>query len=604
MTTANASMQGRAATADPGADLTPEERTAARAAQEVFSKLTRGIKQILLYRHNKERYGEYMLDTLTALQGWCKAYGALNVRVGPTSYEFKGITVYEDDSRENNLCYPFYAHGVRLLIFNQGLTMEEFLRFLELTFSASDAGARRSEDFVTRLWKAQLQSIQYVVVEGFKVVEDEDVEQVQLEVDKVVAYLYRQLQSNTDDVARFARVDVADLELKLTNVDQIRSALVSGITASAADKERLGKALQDEEQHRILPKMVIILFQLLELATDDKNYEDVAEAFVQLLDAMLLAERYDVIGQILDRFAQTLKKPLKPNVMPLVKSCQERFLLRMGEQQRLLQISHLFNAGPLKDPVNVLKYLRTLNQEALPPLLDALERIEIAANRRFLADAVVDMARPRVDLVAHRLHHPSSNVVKDMLYILDRIDPPNKLDLMAMLLEHQNLVLRLETVHTLGRNPSDRTLPYIIKCIKGPDAQLRTAAARVIQNFEPDRAATELLHQVSLPDFPKREKNEQRAFLASIAQVDHPRCQQFIQNIMGQKGNLLTRNRVDEAKLQLMDAMTVAVGVPVLQMLAAWAQDPNQSKEVQTAARQAALDMRNKLVGAGRQVPG
>lgn len=599
MTTDDASRLGRRGKTAivGGKEMDADAAAAVHEVKEVFARLAKGIKQILLYRHNRDRYPEYLSDAHGALTDWCQRRGQLQLRVGPTEYAFQSVQVYEDDGRENNLCYPFYAHGVRVLIFNPGLSIDELIRFLNLVFSASDANARHSEDFITRLWKAELQSIQYIVVEGFKVTDDENAEEVQLEVDKVVAYLYRQMQSNTDDVARFARVDTADLDLKLNDVDQLRGAVVSGITATVADKERLKRNLHEEEQKRMLPKMVIILFQLLELATDDKNFEDVAEGLIQLLDAMLLSERFDVIAQILDRFDLTQKKPLKPHVLALLNSAQDRFTQRMAEQQRVLQITQLFNDGPLKDPPGVMRYLRVLTLDSLPLLLDSLERVEVANNRRFLCEVVAEMARPHPELVASRLQHPSSNVVKDMMYVLDRIDPPNKLELIATLLDHSNLVLRLETVNTLGRNPSDRTLPYIIKCLKGTDPQLRAAAARVMHNFEPERAATELLHQATSPDFAKRDRTEQKAFLSGIAQIQHPRCLQYVQNVMSQKGNILTRGKIDESKLLMIESVSTVVGVPSAQMLAGWAQDATQSKEVQAAARNAALEMRNKVLG-------
>ena len=580
-----------------GKEMDADVVAAVHEVREVFAKFQKGMKQILLYRHNRDRYPDYLADTLAAFNDFTTRRGQMQLRVAATEYFYQKVTVYEDESRDHNLCYPFYAHGVRMLIINAGLTMDELIRFLLLIFTATEVGVRHSEDFVTRLWKAELQSIQYIVVEGFKALEDEDAEDVQMEVEKVVAYLYRQMQSNTDDVARFARVDTADLDMKLTDVDQMRGAIITGVTATGADKERIGRALHDEEQNRLLPKMVIILFQLLELATDEKNYEDVSEAFVQLLDAMLLAERFDVITQILDRFDHAAKKNLKPHVRTMVQSCRELFNIKMGEQQRLIQLTQMLNAGPVKDPQGMQRYLMMLAQDALVPLLDALERVEVPNNRRMLCDVIADMARSRPESVANRLSHPSSNVVKDMMYILDRINPPNKLELIATLLDHSNLVLRLETINTLGRTPSDKTLPYIVKTLKGPDSQMRAAAARVIHLFEPERAATELLHQAAADDFLKRPKEEQKAILGAVAQVNHPKCQQYIQHLMAAKGTIFNRARVEESKQLMVDALAAVVGVPTLQQLANWAQDPTLSKELQTAARNAALEMRNKLLG-------
>ena len=594
----NSKLKGRGKTAVvSGKEMDADQAAAIHELREAFVKLQKGQKQVLLYRHNKDRYGEYMEDAYSALADFLARRGQIMLRVTATAYMFHGVEVFADDNRENNLVYPFFSHGVRLLIFNPGITSDELLRFLHLVWGASDRAGRESDDFITRLWKAELQAIQYVVVEGFKVTDDEDAEEVQLEVDKVVAYLYRQLQSNTDDVARFARVDSADLELKLEGVDQIRGGVITGVTATPADKERVKRAMDDEETTKLLPKMVIILFQLLEMATDETNFEDVAEAFVQLLDAMLLAEKFDVIQQILDRFDNTLKKELKPAVERLAVNAQERFLLRMGEPQRLSALTQVFNAGPLKDPGGVRAYIKSLSADALIPLLDCLERVELANNRRVLCDVLVELASPYPEKVANRLAHPSSNVVKDMLYILDKIDPPNKLELTASLLEHPNVVLRLETINTLGRNPSEQTLPYILKALKGQDAQMRTAAARVMHFFPADRAATELLYQYNSDDFGKRSRDEQRIILASMTMVEHPKCQDLFVSVFAQKGNIFTRGKVDELKMLFLEAMSLNISIPMLQQLANLAQDPIQSKEVQTQARTLALEMRNKLMG-------
>lgn len=582
-----------------GKEIDADKAAHIHETKEVFNKLSKGIKQILLYRHNKERYGEYLEDCFSALSDMLARRGQLTIKVTATQYFFEGQEVYVDESRDNNLCYPFYAHGIRLLIFNAGISPDELIRFINLTLSSNDQGLRQQEDFITRLWKAELQNIQYVVVEGFKVVEDESSEDVQMEVDKVVAYLYRQMQSNTDDVARFARVASEDLELRLQDVDQVRGNVIQGETATPADKDRIQRALTDEETNRLLPKMVVILFQLMELATDEKNFEDLNEAFSQLLDAMLLAERFDVITQILERFKLSKNKNLKDTVKMLVQMSEERFILKMGEAQRVNVITQVFNAGPLKDPVGMRNYLMQLGADAIPTLLDALERVDVAANRRILCDVLADIAKDYPDSIAARLNHPSSNVVKDMLYILDRIEPPNKLQLMATLLDHTNVVLRLETINTLGRNASDETLPYVIKCLKGQDSQMRAAAARVMHFFPADRAAQELLHQANNEDFGKRDRNEQRAILGSIAQVPHPKCQAYIQGVFAQKANLLNKAKVDAQKQLMIESLATNPGIQTLQLLAAVAQDAGQSKEIAALARTVALDMKNKLMGAG-----
>ena len=72
-----------------------------------------------------------------------------------------------------------------------------------------------------------MEHVEYVVVEGFTM-EGTSEEEVQVEVDQVVGYLYARLKTNSDDYLRFARVSAEDLDAKLDGVDQMRGVVVGG----------------------------------------------------------------------------------------------------------------------------------------------------------------------------------------------------------------------------------------------------------------------------------------------------------------------------------------------------------------------------------------
>ena len=375
-----------------GQQLTADEVNQVHEVKEIFSKLQKSLKQIGLYRHNIERYGEYLANVYNSMSDYLRRNSMLDLRVGPISFIFHGVEVFKDESRENNLCYPFYQHGVRLLMFKDGLGADELQTFLMILLEHSDR-RQGEDDFVTKLWKAQLQSIEWIVVESFKVLEGEEDEEVKVEVDKIVKYLYRQLQSNSEDVQRFARVSLEDLDLQLENVDTSRQGVIEGITATRADKERVQRSLTEEDSQRLIPKMVVVLFQLLELDTSNENYEDVAEGFVQLLDAMLLAGDFSGIQRVRDRFAERLQKDLKPHVRDMMTLASQRYLDRMGESQRLAMISQRLNTGQVKDAEGLKAYLTCLSGESAPMICDMLENIDIAPNRRLICDVLVQIGR-------------------------------------------------------------------------------------------------------------------------------------------------------------------------------------------------------------------
>lgn len=582
-----------------GKEIEADLAASIHEAREIFDKFRKSLKTIALYRHNVERYPEYLGGFHSALSDFLERHGTMELRVEPTGYKYKKSVVFEDMTREGNVVYPFFQAGIRLFIFKAGLTVEELLRFLLIAIGDPTDARKNREDVVTQLWKAELEGIDYIVVEGFKAVPGEEGEEVEVEVEKVVAYLYRQLQSNSDDVLRFARIDIGDLDLKLDDVDQMRGVVVKGATATAADNARVQTTLEAEEG-RVLAKMVVVLFQLLELDTSEENFEDVAEAFVQLLDALLLAENFSAIHEIRERFVATAAKPkIKPQIRDIVQRCGERFNTRMAETQRLQMVAQILNGGSVKDPEGLRVYLLALGENAIQPLLEMLEVLELPPNRRVVTDVLADIGADYVPLFTSRLTHPSSNLVKDMLYVIDKINPPEKFALFAHVLKHPNAVLRLETLTIIGRNPSEECWDQIKRVfLESEDAQMRSQAARLVPNYGAALANEVLLGAVNAAAFEERVEAEQKSIFTALAMTGSPETQAYLTNLLTSKSGLFGKKKIDEMKMLAISALSSAPSIPTLQLLAEVAKDPKKhGPEISEAARSAAITMKQRLLG-------
>lgn len=581
-----------------GVEMDADKAASIHEVREIFVKLKKALKTIALYRHNVERYAEYLEPVHTALADYLDRKGTLQLRVEAMSYVFQRVVVFEDDSRENNIIYPFWQSGIRLFIFKAGLSPEELLKFMLLVMSPDDR-TRQQEDIITRLWKAELEAIEYIVVEGFKAMPDEDGDEVEMEVEKVVAYLYRQLQSNSQDDLRFARISSEDLSLELSDVDQIRGLVVQGTTTTAADVARVQQSIEGEE-NRVLPKLVVVLFQLLELDTSEENFEDVAEAFVQLLDALLLQEHFSAIHQIRDRFSVSANKPwARAQTKDFIQRCAERFNGRMGESQRLQMIAQVLNAGNAKDPQGVAHYLRALGEGAITPLLEMLEVLELPANRRLVADVLAELGKDSISLFTSRLTHPSSNLVKEVLYIIDQINPPEKFALFSHVLKHPNAVLRLETLSLIGRNEAEECFNLIANVfLQSDDPQMRAQAARLLPNHPPAKTVPVVLTALKGDTFEKRTDAEKKAIFTAVAQIQTAEAQQVLKTIFEAKSGLFSK-KVDAMKMLAIAGLEGAPSLPALQQLAEIAKDNKRhSKDVTEAALSAAIQMKQRLLGA------
>jgi hypothetical protein len=579
-------------------DLKAQQAAEARA---VFDKLRRSMKQVALYRHNVDRYAEYLEPFTQGMRELLDRHPILSIKLDAMAYKIGPHIIFEDDSRDGNLIYPLWSVGVRMLMFKNGADADELQKFFLLCMGATDSEKKNKEDIITSLWKAELEHIEYVVVEGFKALPDDDAEEVEIEIEKVVAYLYRQLQSNERDYLRFARIASEDLDLQLDGVDQMRGAIIQGVTTTPADRARVQGSLVREET-RQLGKLVTVLFQLLELDTTDENYEDVAEAFIQLLDALILQENFTAIEQIRLRFIHSSSKAtLTVDQRAIVERCGERFRTRMGESQRVQAIGQILNTGIVKDAEGVRKYLQNLGYEAIIPLLDTLEGLQFVPNRRLVCDVLADLGKGFVDTFATRLNHPSSNMVKDMLYIIDRINPHNKFQIFAATLEHPNAILRLETLAVIGRSGTDDCFDVIARVLRShPDPHMRAQAARMLPNFAPEKSAAMLLEMINHEGFDKAVDAEKKALFMALVQLRAPSVEAFLHQIFEAKSGLFARKRVDDLKLLAIAGLETAPSIPGLQLLVATSEDRDKkhSKDVKETARAAVINIKARLQGS------
>jgi hypothetical protein len=592
--------QTRTAMVD-GKEMEADKAAAIHEVREIFNKLKRALKTIALYRHNVERYAEYLEPVHTALADFLDRKGILSLKVEALSFKYQNSVVFEDDSRENNLIYPFWQSGIRLFIFKPGLSPDELLGFIMLVLGDPNDRGRPVEDVITRLWKAEFATIEYIVVESFQVASDDDPEEVEIEVEKVVAYLYRQLQSNSDDYLRFARLSVEDLNLELDNIDQMRGAVVQGVTASAADKQRV-QTMWGKEGEMTMVKLVTVLFQLLELDTREENFEDVAEAFVQLLDALLIREEFRSIHKIRQRFQQSASAShLSDLSRDLVQRCGERFATRMAESQRLQTIGQILNQGVVRDPEALRLYFGAMGSDAVQPLVEMLETLELPPNRRYICDVLSELGKEKVDIFVTRLNHASSNVVKDMLYIIDKIDPPEKFGYFSVVLQNENAILRLETLSLIGKNPSDECYQLIKKTFEEhADAQMRGQAARCLPNYEPDAASAVLLKKVKSAKFETISEPEKKAIFVALGQTQSEKAQNFLTEILESKRGFFGKRKIDDLKLLAISGLENNPSMGSLKLLADIAKDPKKhSKEICAVAKAAVLEMQSKIMGMG-----
>ncbi|MGZ3447195.1 MAG: HEAT repeat domain-containing protein, partial [Myxococcaceae bacterium] len=513
---------------DPLAD--PENRQRLELAKAFAFQLLKGIKQIGMYRHNESRYTEYLEKAHAAVREYTGRWGPLVFKVEQQNFHLFDQPLFTEDTP---LPFKFWRDGIRQFIFRPGLRPDELVTFTLIALSDVE---KQGEDTVAQLWRSPVDNLEYVVVEGFKVDGFSD-EEVQVAVDKIVEYLYSRLRSHSDDFLRFARVSAEDLELKLEGVEQVRGAVIAGVTASDELKARLQKEIAEEEHSRLFPKLVSSIFQVAEAGVDDP--ELLEDMFLQLLDALLLQEDFAIINQIVLKLRAMEDRP----GMSGIRRLKATFLEKMGEEQRLVRVADVLRTARPGVLPDIGRYLSSLQPTVLPILLDLLETLDAPEHRLVLCDVIAEFCKVNPVDVVQRLSSERPMTVRDMVYVLERAQHPERMVFFGRVLKHRNLAVRLDVMGTIARGRSLESRRLIAEALKDDTAQVRVQAARLLPEYDREHAYQDLVAVVRSKDFKKRSSEEQAAFYTALGSTGLPAAMSFMTQLLAEKAQLWNRAR-------------------------------------------------------------
>lgn len=564
----------------------PVVREKVELARNFTFHLLKGIKQIGMYRHNEAKFPEFLAKAQEAITAYTEKHGPLSIKVDQQNMLMHGEALFSEDTA---LPYKFFRDGIRQLIFRPGMTLEELVTFTMISLSEPERGA---DDVLAQLWRVNLEHVEYVVVEGFSM-DGATEEEVQVEVDQVVNYLYARLKTASDDFLRFARVSTEDLDAKMEGVEQIRGVVVGGTYASDELKAKLQKEIEEEENARLFPKLVSAVFQVVEGGVDDATLLE--EIFVQLLDAMLIQDDFATINQMVLklRALEQRENVSETNIGRLL----SYFIQKMGEEQRLIRLGEALKNSKPKNPADITRYLQTLDDQSIITLLTVLETIEIPENRLLLCDVLAPFAKNLPDPFVIRLTSDRPQTVRDMVYILEKSQHPDRLKMFSQVLKGKNLVVKLEVMGIIARGHSGEARRLIADLLHDPISQVRMQAAKLLPEFDREKAYTDLMRVLRSPDFEKKTPDERTAFYTAIGSTALPGALAMMQQLLSQKSSLLNKGKVINDKLLAIQGLASACNIQSYKVLQGVVEDRSQPTEVLTAARKAMYQTKKALFG-------
>lgn len=565
--------------------------------QDFFGLLQNSIRSIAADYNNTSRYDANLRPAYQALANFFERFDTLTLDLEPLAFKYLDAIIYQAEDSDTNIARRLYRDGVRKLVFRRGILFEELLDLvLTLIANIRLPGYAHDDDMVSLMWKHSFTHIEYIVVDTVAV-GDESEAQAKAAINAIVKYLSSYRAGDANDPPRSAHPSSGDYEMAPDDINQTTGTLMESSPANPEEKAAVIRQLAEEDENRIMPRLITIIFKVLEGTFDQDLGQSIEEIVIQLLDRFLLYEDFHSINKILDRFQHLLSRRLPPDNLATINQIRKLFLMKMGEPERIDRIAKIVDSSAeIHQPEEIHRYLSALDEASLVPMLQALERTDSPQSRPLWRDALAVVGKKRIELFTRRLNSDKAAFVQDMLAIIGALDPNCRLKAMTDLLNHPTSDIRIEALSTLAADGNQASLPYVLNALNDSDARVRTIAARLLVNFNPPMAAAQLLKLIQQQDFLKKSVHEQMAFYAALAMTNTTEALAYFREQL-HATQLLARKKLIETKCLLIDGLAQSGSIVVFKFLKSELEAGIAEGEVRSAAEQACSRLRETLLG-------
>ncbi len=573
----------------------------AMALGAFFQQLNKAIKNMRLYVHQPERFPEFLGPAFGIFNEQLEEFHQLTLKVEQEGFRYRKTLVYEEEVSDQNLAFAFYNEGIRLLKFQRGLMLPEMLAFVQICASASQSVRMMNEDLLGQLWAKNFQNIEYVIMESYAVAGKEDegptADDLELEVDQIVGHLYQSLTGKGDDNIQFARISMEDLEIDLDNIRQARGIRLGESTISNQLVARFQDEIIAEDEQRLLPKLLRVLLMVFSQSLDRALTADIGNALILMLDFFLLKEDFDNI-QMMMGTVKKLEARTDESTAAGWREIYYRLQQKMSDRERIHRVAEIVETTGKLDNIRKSRvYLKYLDgSQCFEPLLSALETINRPEARQLFCMYLANIGHDHLELLQQKLQSPKANLVRDVMSIIDHIDPPGRVGLVADLLQHRNLSIRLEALKIIGAGEEQHSYPYLSRAVRDPDAQVRTVAAQLIATAAPKRSVPLLLESVQDVDFRGATVQEQTGFYTALASTNDPQALGYLQKLL-QASKLFAKKKPDEHKRIIVKALAQAGTIRSYKLLNEELSRGVKNEELAAAMERAQQQLKKRLFG-------
>jgi hypothetical protein len=515
----------------------PEATQDSALMRDAFAGLARALKRVSIYRHAPDQHASFVEPVLATLRAMLERHPAVTIGVEPGSFLFESQPVYAEPPREWGLCFRLHRDGIRTITFKRGLSAKELLAFMEVALpDAQGSTVSSREDAVTELWKADLPSIEYTAIAGYRIEEHAG--------------------------PGFSEAVIATSHKAQEALQGSTSALADHGAPSLLWNDDQRKKGDSQNWGELARRAALIILRIVEQDLAGWDLEPLQETYWRLVDET--AERGEVLAAVAAlEGARRLQGP---------RAAEFRTALarRMMDDKRLARAAELPGLQPKGGAQILNSWLLLLPNEAGPAITAALSGATRGDVIGPLAHAALLRLLTSRAFVEDLLQHGSPAVALGLLAQLGTVQPVRpRAELAATALGHSEPRVRIEAIRIVPVEPQvavDRLSPLL----EDPDPQLRTGAAEALSQCMSvaDGAAMLLIRAMSRPDFDQRDREEKAVFHRALGRLQSTTGHSYLaERLAHPKKGFLKKRRNEQEQLLAVQGLAEEATLRALRIL-------------------------------------
>lgn len=522
------------------------------SVKDVLQFLIKASRTLKLYMHNNPIHQKFLKELQEKFSAHLGQYHQMPVQVKQFQFLFGEEVIYENTNRVESLALRLYVDGIREVSFHEGLELAEIVDFLE-ALGRDAASAQADDDLATILWEKGFAHISYLISEE-DLPSNEELS-VKESSDGDLAQAFQKEVGSTQAAPEAAVASAVSQEAQAIEIKKPDLTYHNIYSLSDEEISKIKNDMQVEADKDLLGEMIQILTAILQIEQETKDCEEVVKILEEMLDLMI--NRGDLFHacRILESFRGLLEGEVK---MPTRhQALLQAAIERAGSVERIQNIRGMLNAGEAKDPDQFHHYVVLLHANAVKPLIDLLGTLNRMKPRRMLCEALAELAKDEVSILAHRLNDPNWFVVRNIINILGKIGKESVVEFLIPLIDHPELRVRKELIRVLEVLPGTQAKESLARFLWDEDRALRIQAARSLARWKVAEASGILLEVIKASDFAQRDFFEKKEIFDALGRVGEEDIIPFLRQILKKSSWFQFSGRAKLEELRLCAVMAL-----------------------------------------------